>query len=428
MILNFYEIRHLKESIKLLKEYHLEKYKQYFTLFNDDKASPIFNTNNDKVGTIFLFDYNIKDYSAYMLNDELKVLILLYFNYIRINLKNNKERNGKYILINPDLINAYKNYYNYSELEKRLNKTKIAQEIINNIKNGFNDFHDVLNDKKISILIKLSFLDINNYYKGKKSFLNTNIKEEPIIESIQGKSYLYFKNFELIEPTIYELLINKKVIQSNLYLRECTFENNYVYFDVPEDLCNTKNIEISILNKDTNSFSGNFLIHSTDGTNVLMKILKISGQIGLYKFFDSCQNNEYIEELFDNTGKKIGIIYNLMNKEKKQNINNNIVINNNNLINGNDNNFNVNNFNSGDQSLILDDSFFRDNPFFSKKLKDEFQIPPLIGLKNVGAYCYMNATLQCLSQIEKLTNYFKYNNKINYIIEKKEINRFIIFL
>ena len=30
----------------------------------------------------------------------------------------------------------------------------------------------------------------------------------------------------------------------------------------------------------------------------------------------------------------------------------------------------------------------------------------LIGLANIGATCYMNATLQCLSNTDKLTNYF----------------------
>jgi len=35
-----------------------------------------------------------------------------------------------------------------------------------------------------------------------------------------------------------------------------------------------------------------------------------------------------------------------------------------------------------------------------------FAKPPLIGLANIGATCYMNATLQCLANIDKLTNYF----------------------
>ena len=41
-----------------------------------------------------------------------------------------------------------------------------------------------------------------------------------------------------------------------------------------------------------------------------------------------------------------------------------------------------------------------------------YNSPTLIGLNNIGATCFMNATLQCLSQTEALTNYFlKETNK-----------------
>ena len=35
-----------------------------------------------------------------------------------------------------------------------------------------------------------------------------------------------------------------------------------------------------------------------------------------------------------------------------------------------------------------------------------YKYPPLIGLNNIGATCFMNATLQCLSQTKNLSNYF----------------------
>ena len=45
-----------------------------------------------------------------------------------------------------------------------------------------------------------------------------------------------------------------------------------------------------------------------------------------------------------------------------------------------------------------------------KKLLEDYEFPPskpiLIGLNNIGATCFMNATLQCLSQTKGLTNYF----------------------
>ena len=48
-----------------------------------------------------------------------------------------------------------------------------------------------------------------------------------------------------------------------------------------------------------------------------------------------------------------------------------------------------------------------------------YQEPTLIGLNNIGATCFMNATLQCLSQTKLLTIYFlneKCINRINYNI------------
>jgi len=42
--------------------------------------------------------------------------------------------------------------------------------------------------------------------------------------------------------------------------------------------------------------------------------------------------------------------------------------------------------------------------------------PTLIGLNNIGATCFMNSTLQCLSQTEDFTNYFLSNKNENRII------------
>ena len=59
------------------------------------------------------------------------------------------------------------------------------------------------------------------------------------------------------------------------------------------------------------------------------------------------------------------------------------------------------------------------NPDWVEKFNDGdlisqyFKSAPKVGLSNIGATCYMNATLQCFCQIEEFSSYFKYNKYIN---------------
>ena len=47
-----------------------------------------------------------------------------------------------------------------------------------------------------------------------------------------------------------------------------------------------------------------------------------------------------------------------------------------------------------------------------------YKEPTLIGLNNIGATCFMNSTLQCLSQILSLSNYFLKYSTYKMIMEK----------
>ena len=53
-----------------------------------------------------------------------------------------------------------------------------------------------------------------------------------------------------------------------------------------------------------------------------------------------------------------------------------------------------------------------------KEIKSFFNNCPGIGLQNIGATCYMNATLQCFAHIEKFVNYFKYNPHLSKLKQK----------
>ena len=60
----------------------------------------------------------------------------------------------------------------------------------------------------------------------------------------------------------------------------------------------------------------------------------------------------------------------------------------------------------------------KENGFIVMKIQRE----PKIGLGNIGATCYMNATLQCLSHTIKLANYFL-NKKKEKKIKQKNFSR-----
>ena len=98
--------------------------------------------------------------------------------------------------------------------------------------------------------------------------------------------------------------------------------------------------------------------------------------------------------------------------------------NNNNIINDNNINndiININSDNNINNDIINNDSndiSLKENGFIIVNINKE----PKIGLANIGATCYMNATLQCLSHTIKLANYFldKKNEKK---IKKKGFSR-----
>jgi len=61
--------------------------------------------------------------------------------------------------------------------------------------------------------------------------------------------------------------------------------------------------------------------------------------------------------------------------------------------------------NSSLNDLISSDNANNDSQFF-QKLNVSDNSPIKVGLNNIGATCYMNATLQCLSNTDKLTDFF----------------------
>jgi len=61
--------------------------------------------------------------------------------------------------------------------------------------------------------------------------------------------------------------------------------------------------------------------------------------------------------------------------------------------------------------------------FFPNKNDNKISTPGLVGLMNIGATCYMNATLQCFSNIPKLREYLTEKKTYIKLKRNKEINK-----
>ena len=65
-----------------------KKYKESYLLFNnDDYYSPIFDAKGNIIGDAIEYNHQIKDYSLYQINEQLKSMIILYFNYSQLRYK-----------------------------------------------------------------------------------------------------------------------------------------------------------------------------------------------------------------------------------------------------------------------------------------------------------------------------------------------------
>ena len=447
LILKFHNRNYLKESMKLLMEKGFEQYHNFYLMFKNDYASPIFNDNNKEIGYAYLYNPNIQDYSKFLLNKELISFIKLFFNYFKFNTNQDKQKQGKYYLINKNFFSEYKRYYNYSFLENMLNQIDISNQIMIELNKDLQNTNSILNDKKIAIIIKNNLYEINQKFNSLNKLIINNIKEEPEIQKIEGVLYYYYDNFELIDEEIYESLfihnnINNKNLEKN-NLKECYFKQNYLYFSLPHSLCNYKNprnIEICILNTD-NTFSANYLIECNN-IKSFETTLNIANKLnGFDNYFSKIEFANTTGQLYDGYQNPIGLIYKLkfpMNQYQKnfnninmiQNMNKNLFQNSNQNQNPNKNiyqNPNQNMNQNNNQNINQNNNQINTNNLIQKSptdiarkkdLKKDFPLPPLIGLKNVGTTCYMNATLQCLSQIQKLTLYFKYHKHVEDVIKK----------
>jgi ubiquitin C-terminal hydrolase len=137
-----------------------------------------------------------------------------------------------------------------------------------------------------------------------------------------------------------------------------------------------------------------------DEKKLIDREINIIKNKGIEKYLSDMQLNlddnnlQYLinEDCTNNIGK----VYIINNGSINNNYSNNINNINNNMINNNNNN-------------IIHSNIINDNSNIQIKQLN----PCRLGLNNIGATCYMNATLQCLCNIVQLQKYFLNNTKFN---------------
>ena len=376
-------------------------YNNYFNnhfLFNEDYG------NKDYISSIFVDDkiigncykyssdiknYNkLNDYTKYLEYEALTNILSLYSYNIQIRKKTTSMiLFKKYYIVNSKFLNEIKSESNFSEIYNCLEKN------INNIY-----FDENTNKKNLYFMIKNLPIDLLEGFSDKK--LNNEYKVDDI-EPLQDEIYyngkeplLIYDNFEIID----EKILNKfvKNYKNDKIFVECILNEGKIIINLPEKL--NKKYFVSLIgyiqDGDFNNFVLEYILIFKDEKYRRTHIYNINFYFNDYlnslKFDKNCYKYKEKDIIIAkyNNGK-------IVDRYESQVINYDDI---------EDNNENNNIINK------------------SNKIKDNFESCPNKGLSNIGATCYMNATLQCFCHIAKFVEYFKYDPQIKEIISDNKDN------
>ena len=338
----------------------------------------------------------------------------------------------KYFLINKQLISEIKKVFHFEEFKKEFDFS-------------FNTNEKNLEKVKLSFLKKLSISQLQEFFENKNlegKFNKSKIIMAPDMIPINKTDFnnsenniFIFDNFEMLEKSVVDLFIYDIGYENN-YL-ECSLGQGKIIINYPWDRNSNYISVIGTLNNENNFIKEYILIYYSYSDKLThMNELK-------YKL------NNYLQslQLYDNsapitekeTYKEIGKIIKLENNNVenfKKNYTPNDNINNINpklnTLNNIDMNSDFQNYDFSENfNENIQNSFGNKNDYFVQEreynldvrittpyIRDHFAIMPLIGLENIGATCYMNATLQCFCHIEKFINFFKYSKNLNDLVRK----------
>jgi len=302
----------------------------------------------------------------------------------------------KFILINKEWINLFKEKYNYKHYKKKIDEKEINED---NYLNKLKYFKDI-NSEIIEIIKSTKVININS----------------------MNNSYKIFQNYELITPEAYDILVKcfgSEKNEENIELSTIKIDSDYILVKY-----NSKMIEIIKIKEESKRY---LIIGQNDLDDNILKELLDNGFKTWLKHKKITEPKNYSNDIIEN-GKMIGKLYYLpkLNIEvedeaKKKKEKRKVKFSDNNIEKDKtkDEKDDNQNIETNNNNVIRKEKKSRT----IKHLGCPLSLPPegLVGLQNVGATCYMNAALQCFSNIENLRVYFL-DNKSKIKNEKNKLS------
>ena len=342
-------------------------------------------------------NYNNKDYYSY------KNRNYYYNNYY----KNYHYDNYKQNNYNQNRNYRYKNYNFKNKKNKNWNKNDYKNK--NYYNSNYNDNNIVTvkkdenkNSNNNNSNLKNAKYGIKVKYENKE-FPKFLLEEKNLIpEQYNYKSISCYKEFELIniqtlkdlckhlnikyiKPNILDQISFKVLLGNDKLIMQRKLKNKSFYIFTSRGIFNILNYLLIFEDKDLVDNE----INNIKEKGIEKYLLDMS--INFYT-----KDLQYLIDLANST--MIGNVF-VVNKIEGNNNGFDKSI-------ANSNNINDNNINNGNDDIDI-----------SNNENNNIEVQPnrrcRLGLENIGATCYMNATLQCLCNIPQLQNYFLYNNEIS---------------
>ena len=388
---------------QLTKIYGMNKYYKICKNFGD-----MVETKQEIVDNLINLYKETKEFNEYLTEYELK----------DSSFKN-------YYMVNKEWLEVYKKYYNFEDI-----CIKYEQEYYDGEDNGDDNNNDNINNNSINENNEIIGLNKkkgknkkknkkrNNKGKSNNNNQNRTNKNKNNVNNIKKIIKSMHKNIEI--PKI--LFDENKIFPILKSFKEMSYPTNFELIgnQTLKNICKSLNLEISY-NFDEQIFieamSGDDIIILKRKDNTLIFYLD-KGVTNILQYIIMFENKNIMNTEINNIKQKgikqyliekylnfeddslqylpnssntsiIGKIYICHKESIDYNINNNILY-----------SRNSNNLNS-----IINNYQYINN--FTYQI-----LPCRAGLDNIGATCYMNATLQSLCNIPKLQNFFLYNNEL----------------